>query len=255
MTETTHEQAESLGPPTAAAGDPRPWDSAAPWHPPASLWRLYLLIFLSLGLYVPLWIMRFMEDLQAHREREADPWRHSVAILLPLFGWFVWHWTARRVTALKAEAGQSAAPQVWVISLFGIAVLAAYQAVLWGLLVPYQLAVHPGVALLVAAAILPLPFMLLQRQVNAYKMTLDKPRWTSQPLKFSPGEVSFLAMILAFAGYTLYANTDFFSRTLARVEGETLVAGQVVSGESGLYQLTLPGRAYRAASDGPRHRL
>lgn len=240
MTETTQEQVETLGRPTAATGDARPWDNTAPWHPPVSLWRLYLLIFLSLGLYLPLWIMRFMEDLQAHREREIDPWRHAAGIVLPLAGWYVWHSTARRVAALSAQSGQRAARQVWTTSLFGIAVLAVFQAVLLGLFVPRHLIVDPGVALLVAASILPLPFLLLQRQVNAYKMTLGNPRWTSQPFKLSPGEVSFLAMVLGFAGYTLYANKDLLSRTLDRAKGETLLAGQVVRGESGLYQLTLP---------------
>lgn len=240
MTETTHEQAETLSRPAAAVGDARPWDGAAPWHPPVSLWRLYLLIFLSLGLYVPLWIMRFMEDLQAHRERGGDPWRRSVGIVLPLFGWYLWHSTARRVAALDAETGQSAGPQVWVTSLLGITVLAAYQAVLCGLLVPHHLAVHPGVALLAATAVLPLPFMLLQRQINAFKAKLDSPRWTSQPFKFSSGEIGFLAIILVFALYGLYLNTHALSRTLDRARGEILAAGQVVSGESGLYLVTPP---------------
>jgi len=241
MTETTHEQAEGLGPPMAAASNARPWDLTAPWHPPMSLWRFSVLILLSLGCCLPLWILRLTEDLQAHRERGINPLWPSAGILLPLAGWLVWHSAVRRVAALGAEAGRGTVPQVWATSLFGIAVLALYHAALIGLFLPHDLIVGmAGLALFVAVALLPFPCLLLQRRINAYKMTLANPRWTSQPFKFAPGEISFLALVLALLGYVTYANTDFMSRTLARMEGQTLAAGQVVSGENGLYQLTLP---------------
>lgn len=76
------------------------------WRPPMALWQLALLIVFTGGLYIIVWAMRFVSDLERHVDPSVRPWLHAVGVIIPLINLVVLYVHYKRVRALNRSAGQ-----------------------------------------------------------------------------------------------------------------------------------------------------
>ena len=225
-------------PPESLTDDPHgrpppPPASSPPWHPPIALWQLYLLFVSTIGVYQFFWLQRIATDMRRHVDPDIRPWLYVVALFVPMAPPFL----AWRLTGLLSRLDQTPArrigPPRWVIvataaltGLIGTAMMFADAK--GGLLVI--------IALLLSIALLPLPWLMLQRQLNHYKRSLTGADWTSRPYRFTKlqyGALAFGVLTTALTAIGLFVEFE-------RHRGERLEQDARIVGVSGLYTLTVP---------------
>lgn len=225
-------------PPETSTDDPHdrpppPPAPSPPWHPPIALWQLYLLFVSTIGIYQFFWLRRFATDMRRHVDPDIRPWLYVVALFVPMAPPFLaWRLTGL-LTRLDETPARHIGPPRWVIvataaltGLVGTGMMFADAE--GGLLVI--------IALLLSIAVLPLPWLLLQRQLNHYKQSLAGADWTSRPYRFTKLQYGALAcgvMLSALTAIGLYVEFE-------RHRGERLEQDARIGGASGLYTLTVP---------------
>ncbi len=210
--------------------------SSRQWYPPRRVWQVYLLFLLTFGIYGVVWSYRFAHDFRRHRKRRARPRLHWVALVasLGLAAPYVVYRQARWIRRLNREIEHQTWPEPEVIAGLCGASLAAGV----GVIAASQLGLIDGAGSLALGGLvyllLPLPWAVMQRQLNIFKDTRPAGPWADPPYKLRLSHYATMvvgAMMIASAGYTLFQ--DLAPRSL----GDTVVPGQPVKGASGLYVL------------------
>ena len=150
----------------------------------ASLARLYLAVLFSCGFYLVWWEQQVAADGFGHSDPRDERRARRISIVVPGLGWGP---LVRLVSWIGQSTGrvtQAHGPQPWVRALPALLAVTLYQSlVTW---IPYVLnhahfvTSQPVVVygLLLAAILLaPLPFVSIQRQLNAIKKTWPRGPW------------------------------------------------------------------------------
>ena len=221
-----------------------PWGPWAPWHPPASLWHLSFFLVLTFGFYLPFWLLRVAEDLEAHGETGATadikPWRTALAAAVPVYGWFRIWWLIRKLGDLLADGLVRPRTNPAALAVLAALALAAWHGALAHLIALRELGTASLSLFALAIGLLVLAAALIQHRFNLYKESQEVHLWSGAPYRLSGGEATVLAFVAILWGYGVFGNKDLISREWNRAQGEPLRAGQEVRGASGLYTLTLP---------------
>ncbi len=230
----------------AAAAEPQ--RQRKPWYPPKHAWHVYVLSILTL-VYPLVWTYRFAEDIRRHRRRRVRPWLYVVAWIgsLGLAMPYVVYRQARWIHRLHSENDRTTWPTAKMVGIGAALILAAAISV--GL--ASVAGALPGLAIFALIVLLwlvyPLPWVVMQRQLNIYKASRPVGLWTSKPYRL--GIHHYLAMIVGFClvgaiGYSAYLNTS------PRLAGQQIAAETHVMGRSGRYTVTAPGDNWVRARQG-----
>lgn len=218
---------------SAAGGQAQPIaDKSRPlWNPPVGLVRVYLLIVSTFGIYALFWVGRFAADLRRHVNPKVRPALWVLGSLLPFVAIFVGYRIASQVAALNASHGQRIGPNRWVI----VALIALSNLLLTFLPSGNGVPISGDMAVLAAIlTIVPVPWLLLQRQLNGYKARLEGVNWAYAAKGVTVWQGLLLALGLVFwvlIGVGL-------APELQRWQGERLQASGAVQGASRLYSVT-----------------
>jgi hypothetical protein len=192
---------------------------------------------LSFGIYLPFWGMRLARDMRKRFPKISHPGMYFLGWLLGLSAPFVAYTQGSQIRRLNMMAGQPPAPNPTL--LLGLFLLTFVSG--------FLLKDDPGpVWLLHFLVLVPAPVLLMQRAVNRYKLTLTEPRWSSPPFRFTRLQYLLLALGLIVSILVVVGSVEIWSRS----RGETLAAGQVVRGDSGLYTLKIPSSDWKAMPAG-----
>jgi hypothetical protein len=199
------------------------------------LGRLYLAIAVTGGLYILLWGARLADDWRRHKDPKVDAWHTFAGLALPLVGWMILYRLGGWIEQLRGEADGIAGPRPRVAAGLGIVLIALCQAQF------LMLAVDPSVFLInlaVVIAILPLPFLLLQHQLNAIKRALDLPIEDPPTGSVNADQAYYLLLGVFLMGFFLAMQDGLGLETDNRPDGQAVEAGWPVYGTSDLYSLT-----------------
>lgn len=205
-----------------------------PWHPPMRPLQIYLLTFLTFGVYVFVWTYRFAQDVRRHVNADVKPSTHVILSLIMFFWPFVAHKQAQYIVKWNESADLHSR-----LSPVGIGLFVGVLSVSSIFLNLISIGTEPAGPILgwtfIAAAIylflLPVPYVFMQRNINRFKETLGATTWTRKPYRFTGGHYVTMAiglLVYALVGYT----------ASEPMGGERLEAGVPVGGATGLYTLT-----------------
>jgi hypothetical protein len=202
------------------AADPGP-AAAPPPRPrfaPSRAWRLALLGITSFGLYFVVWAARAGRVVRDRRGRGIHPAWWGVALLVPFLGAYVLYRIGREARACAAERERRA--PAGHVAAAGIA-----------LLLPAIQIVHPSLTSLLATVAFPIPFLLVQRQMNAaWDEAEALPRRFTWPQR--------AVLVLGVVAMVLLVRV--LRPLLVSLVGQEVAAGTHVSGLSGAYSLEVP---------------
>ncbi len=214
-----------------------------PWYPPIALWQLYLLFVSTIGIYQLFWSWRFATDMRRHVDPKIRPWLYVVALCVPMAPPFL----AWRMTGLLKRLDEMLAPRVGPprMVIVGTAVITGIIGVAMTF-TDIKDGTSYAIVLLLSVTVSPLPWMLLQRQLNHHKLSLTDPAWTSRPYRYTKLQYAALA-----CGFPLIALMAFgISVHVDRRGGERLEVDARVSGTSGSYTLSVPDYGWARAKPG-----
>lgn len=209
----------------------------APWFPPVTLWQLWLLCVLSFGIYVFFWVYRVAKDMQRHVRKDISPGMYVLGACIPIAGPFVAYKQHAQISQLNNSAGQRLAPAAWCIVVLVICNYVAGTALQISDNLP---------TIFVYLTISPIPCLLMQRKLNAYKLTLLNANWVTHPFRFT--KLQYIALVLggAIFALALYGSLE----EMGRWQGQAMSAGSVVSGTKAPYHLTIPNNEWRSVAPG-----
>ncbi len=208
-----------------------------PWHPPLPIWKLYLLFLCSFGLYAMIWTYRIAKDIRNHLDHKIRPWHYPLISLMPIGMVFVGVRQAKQLRLIGMENAQTELTNPWLIGilLFFMAILTFVsnkidEFAIWIILI----------------LVLPIPWLLLQYQVNLIKNSLIQPNWilptrSSKIMKKLGIFVGILILILFGIG---------FYEQYPRFAGKALSLGKTVEDADGLYSVRIPGADWKRAEPG-----
>lgn len=236
MADTTFERSSGETAPTQRQ-DPAKVET---WHPPQSLWRLYFLSVLTLGLWLCYWARGVAEDLNRNRDAGFDPAICMIGLPVPFLGWRLLRDLARAIHVLENPYAKDGRRFALLATLCFTTLLLFYAIGLIGLFTLGPSAPQASHLVGLSLLALPLPILVLQRRLNRFKAGLQHVLWTGKPYRFNSDEVVLLAVM---GGVMLSTTVTWLwqeTGSLGRWTGEALAASEPVSGESGLYSLTPP---------------
>ena len=221
-------ESDDTGPPSSSRR------SDTPWRPPIALWHLYLLILLTSGVYIFFWTARVAGDMRRHVNDEIRPWHYVAGLLIPIAGLFVVHKQASQIRQLNDRVDQRIGPPPWVIVILTLVVTVLPEMA--EKLLDQEVWYLETATFLLFVALIAIPWLLMQRQLNCFKLALSGARWSGRPFHFS--KLQYLALSPGVVAVGLFAFVSH--ENLLREWGDHLGPGETVSGTSGLYVLSPP---------------
>lgn len=219
------------------------------WNPPLPVWLFLLLHVLTLGFYTFFWIARVAGDIRRHLDPEARAWRYVLGYFVVPVQPFVVVKLGRHFAALNARQARRAGPPIWVMASLAAVNIPLYLFLAMGLDYAEQ-ALRDFAVLAAVMAVVGLPWLLLQRQLNAFKAGLRDVAWTAPPHRLTVPQYFVLSFGLLFWGLCsfglLVERYDF----VPKPAGIALNPASEVRGDSGLYALSLPGPGWRRVPKG-----
>ena len=210
----------------------------------ASLAWLYLILLFSSGFYLVWWERQVAADGFGHSDPRDERRVRYVSIVVPGLGWPPLVRLVNWIGQSRGRVTQAHGLQPWVRALPALLAVTLYQSLYtW---IPYVLyrphfaVSQPAVAyglLLVAILLAPLPFVSIQRQLNAIKKARPRGPWgpcARRGAQFETPSYGFVAIGFILVMAVMQAN----SQPSKRSGGEALTAGQPVAGESNLFTVT-----------------
>jgi len=238
----------------SAEGGTRPADSSAednaPWVRPLAPWKLYLLIFFSSGIYLLFWTARLALEMRRHLDPKVKPLLHVLGLFLPFVGLFVLYRQASLIRQLSLKTGSRTGASPTLIVVIAVALsLVAFAA---GRVVQGGTGIADLADVVVGLALLPVPWLVMQGQLNRSKRSLIAPVWL--PGLFSRQRPKYVvagagAAVFAWVAFGLLLAVGAYFE-LVRARGEHLEAGAPISGTSGWYTVTPAGEGWVRVSGG-----
>jgi hypothetical protein len=148
----------------------------APWTAPLGTGRLFLLLFLTCGVYSLFYLYKTARDLRNHADRELTPWLYPLSTLIGLANAIAGArlaGVAERHASYTQRRG-SAAPV-----LIGILIFVAHAVLTVGGNLTVQSVSVLGVLLFAV------PWLLLERQLDVIKSSLPDTRFRTKPHRFT----------------------------------------------------------------------
>ncbi len=253
---------EGLGRPETVAAtrgpvpEPPAESQGPPWHPPLPVWLFLLLHVLTFGAYTVFWVGHMAGDLRRHADARTRPWLYVLGFLSLLFQPVVAARFARHLAALNAGSGKKVGPPPWVVVALTLAAIAIVLGPFFltfedGRLFAFEDQAFRDLLLFAAVtALIALPWLLLQRQLNVFKAQLQGVVWTAPPHRVTVPQYFALSFGLLFWGVSglafKIASFDFDPVPT----GVALEAGAEIRGDSGLYALSVAGSGWRRLPGG-----
>ncbi|MCB2099350.1 MAG: hypothetical protein KDE22_00670 [Rhodobacterales bacterium] len=202
-------------------------------RPPMALWRLYLLILGSLGIYWIFWIGRTGAELRRLIDPKRPAWLYVAGSLIPLVNFFTFHVLVRRIQAVGQKHGADPGIPVWGITLAFVLVFAVVapanliKDLPESTLIPFILGTNTLSAI---------PLLMAQRNLNRVKAALPDVTWHYPPGRFIVRH--YVVMVLGFLLLGMIATVQVYEWTT--LTGKPLARGDTVSGSRELYSVIVP---------------
>lgn len=213
--------------------EPCVFDSPAPsLYPPVAPWRVYLLMFVSWGLYSTVLSYRLSKDLQLLGTNSRRPILSAIAQIVPIWNFLEFFRISECVDTTAARQGRR---------------LPTTPMGLTSLLVVIAIASHrlPDTLFPIGLALWPLPWLVLHRQ-------MDRIRCTAASARPAPRDgFSLRQRTLLFGGVAFTALVFAGMRPeYARLVGEPLPPGATIVGASANYYLRAPDHSWTQVKPG-----
>ncbi len=207
------------------------------WHPPRSLWRLYLLSVVTSGLYLCRWAWELADDLKRNRDAEIQPWVFAWGMLVPVLNAVLASRLAGTAESININGSEPPAKQHWrQFSSVGVP-LATYQLYVAAVTIFSSWNSYVLQGAIVLLLLMPLNFLSEQIQINARKASLVAPRWIETPNLLARFERIGVFIVL---GLAIGASFEQLDKKIDRWRGDALEPDQAIAGASSLYTLTPP---------------
>ncbi len=218
--------------------------SAQLQYPPLTLWKLSLLLAITLTLYTFFWLYRAARDLRDHAGCELRPWLWALAPLLgPLMAIPCW----RMSGMLNDWARRERVRSVTVNTPWLVAALVAVSNTLTGLPDLFGLSqwlIVAGIAGGIAAIV------FMQAQLNAIKEKEPAASFHTPPLRYTKQQVNAMAVCGALFGAVGLILLAYFSVESTPPAGEEIAAGTVFEDAGEGYRLEVPTDGWRQVETG-----
>jgi hypothetical protein len=230
--------AHAPGEDTAKAATPAvaEFDGKA-WYPPLPLWKLFLLLILTLGFYSLFFLYRAAKDLRDHGNPKITPWLYPFSTLIWIATAFAAHklataaedrvgfersssWGSPALITLLASAGQiaMAASGISNLTLWYLAAVFLYST----------------------------PWLLLQRQLNLIKQDQPPDAFVTPPWRYTRLQWAALgvgALVCVVIGFAV-------RQDLVRLSGEKLVAGETYADPRDRFEFVIPAAGWTIVGPG-----
>jgi len=204
-----------------------------------SLWRLYVLMVSTLGLYVIFWFYKIAKDLYSSQYIKGKPVWWAIGMIPPGLDAVLFFIVVRKWYLV---AGFKLTVEFYVIVL----ILGVLGVVSWWLDEPaYVFSI---------AVFYPLPVLVVQYRINQYKKTLPSIEIEQQIDGFTERQwyaISVGVIFLVFYVLTLSFDIETPASEVTTLDrGSTLDSGSTVTGTSELYRIQLPDGSWQRFPNG-----
>lgn len=232
----------------ALPGEPGPStgteDEAPTWKPPMPIWRFWLLMLLTVGIYRIFWIFGVGRELRRHQDDSIQPWLYSLGLLIGVASPFVASAVTGHIDRNGERRGFETGPsKVVIVTLAVLALIAelAFSRVSDELFASEE---SPWLMILILlgtyGVFVPWPWALIQLRMNRLKSAMSYPERPSRPSRFSIPQFAIIVLssifwLLVLIGSLPEATLDeLFAAT---PDGELVMANEPISGFSGGYSI------------------
>ncbi len=234
---------------------PSPWDRERvarepTWSSPLGAWKAFLVALFTFGLYPPFSIGTLARDRSDNCDDIVKPWLVTIGLCIPLVGLAVLYQQARRVAELLAASdlrpGRSPARIVGYAFFYSLGLTAFFASPLQGTVA------LPAVVAVCFFAGQSFSCLLVQEEANRFKRQLPPARLRGETNRLSSDHIGAIisgVIVMALIAFWPQAGRDF----RLSISGDTLSSGQVVIGQSTLYDLTIPGEGWLRVANGAIH--
>lgn len=229
-----------------------PWDSPdgsgepPPWKPEMPIWRFWLLMVVTLGIYRLFWIAGVGRELRLHQDSSIRPWHYVVGLLIGVASPFVAAAVAEHINRNGFRRGLDTGPSKGLIVVLSIVALAAEIACTR--LTDAMIASDPSpwltilVLLGTYAVFVPLPWAMIQLRLNRLKAAMSYPERPSRPFRYSLAQFAVIVLGVVVWPFMIVGNLP--DATLdrlfgAEVLGDPVLANEPISGDAGGYWITV----------------
>lgn len=207
-------------------------------YPPLKVWWLFGLLLFSFMLYIPFFTYRTIKDLDTLGGKKRESAFYAVGALFPVVTLFVYFEMASE--AWKLSAQKLIPIKIPFLLLLGVVVLASATP----LFMPRYL--YP-----VSVAVLTIPWLLLQQQMNQLRRAHGDV-WVPSAAQANGRQLGIMIigiplMILATVG-AIRQSKDAFN--IAQSKGEALASGDTLLGKARIYKLRVKGQDWKRVKPG-----
>ncbi|MDX1562797.1 MAG: DUF4234 domain-containing protein [Gammaproteobacteria bacterium] len=198
-----------------------------PWYPPLPIWKLLLLLVLTLGIYSAFFLYRLARELRDHEDPYLTPPLYPFSLLLAPAAGIATGVLARKLkdsTPPEQRARGFNPVSIGLLVFLGLTALGVSE---W---VPSVFFYFAAIALFVT------PWLLLQHQLNLRKAHLADTAFKTRPNRYTKLQLTALAagsVVVVLIGFALYEG-------VLRMTGEELPVDTAYVDPAGRFSVQAP---------------
>lgn len=208
------------------------------------IWRFWLLMVLTLGLYRLFWIAGVGRELRLHQDSSIRPWHYVVGLLFGVTSPFVAAAVTEHLNRNGFRRGLDIGPSKSLIVVLSIVAVAAEIACTRLTDAMIANGSSPWLPILVLlgtyAVVVPLPWAMIQHRMNRLKSAMAYPERPNRQFRYSLAQFAVIALGVVFWPMVVIGTLP--EATLDEVfadtpPGEFVSANVPLSGQSGGYSI------------------
>ena len=244
MTAGVEQQGE--GPPGGPWTSPDGTADTPEWKPAMPIWRFWLLMVITLGIYRLFWIAGVARELRRNQDSDIRPWHYVLGLLVGVASPFVAATVTGHIDRNGIRRGLDTGPSKGlIVTLSVVAMVAEFASSnVTDAMIASGASLWLTVLILVCtyAAVVPLPWALIQLRLNRLKSAMAYPERPSRLSRFSLPQFGVIALGVVFWPLVIIGSLpDSTLDTLFAPEavGEPVLADEPISGSAGGYWITV----------------
>lgn len=232
------QSAVSAGPSGGPWVSPAEPDGGSPWKPTMPIWRFWLLMTLTIGLYRLFWVVSVARELRQHQDPGIRPWQYVIGMLVGIASPFVASSLTEQIDRHGLGRGWDLGPPKWlIVTLAVVALVVEFGSSRFVQAEPWVV-----IAVLVGTygVFVPLPWALIQLRLNRLKSAMSFPERPVRRYQFSVAQ--FAAIIVAVVVWPLTVIGSLPDALIDEIfagtpYGDAVQPNMPTMGPSGGYQL------------------
>lgn len=210
------------------------------------IWRFWLLMVLTLGIYRLFWIAGVARELRRNQDSDIRPWHYVLGLLVGVASPFVAAAVTGHIDRNGIRRGLDTGPSMGLIVTLSVVAMVAELASSQVTDAMIDSAASPWLTVLILlctyVVVVPLPWALIQLRLNRLKSAMAYPERPNRFSRFSLPQFGVIALGVVFWPLVIIGSLpDPTLDTLFAPEamGEPVLADEPISGSEGGYWITV----------------